>query len=68
MLGNLHQYGPLLPGMSLTWGVYPKALICAPTILTGSTIFALFFAPIWLMWDLWNACALTLGLLIGNFG
>jgi len=46
----------------------PKALICAPTILTGSTIFALFFLPIWLMWDLWNACGLTLGLLIGYFG
>ncbi len=67
MLGNLHQYGPLLRN-EFDVGVYPKALICAPTILTGSTIFALFFAPIWLMWDLWNACALTLGLLIGNFG
>jgi cyclopropane-fatty-acyl-phospholipid synthase len=46
----------------------PKALICAPTILTASTIFALLFLPIWLMWDIWSACGLTLGLLIGYFG
>jgi sterol desaturase/sphingolipid hydroxylase (fatty acid hydroxylase superfamily) len=46
----------------------PKALICAPTILTASTLFVLFFVPIWLLSDLWSACGLTLGLLTGYFG
>ena len=43
----------------------PTALICAPTILSGSLIGTLVFLPGWLMLGLWSACALTLGVLIG---
>jgi sterol desaturase/sphingolipid hydroxylase (fatty acid hydroxylase superfamily) len=43
----------------------PTALICAPTILTASLLGALLFLPVWSMMDLWSACALTLGALIG---
>jgi len=43
----------------------PTALICAPTILSGTLIAALVFAPAWLMAGLWRGSALTLGVLIG---
>jgi sterol desaturase/sphingolipid hydroxylase (fatty acid hydroxylase superfamily) len=45
----------------------PVALICAPTIFSGSLIFVLVFLPTWWLGGLWCACALTLGLLIGYF-
>jgi sterol desaturase/sphingolipid hydroxylase (fatty acid hydroxylase superfamily) len=43
----------------------PKALICAPTILTASILSMLLFTPAWAMTDLWSACGLTLGVLTG---
>jgi cyclopropane-fatty-acyl-phospholipid synthase len=43
----------------------PRALICAPTILTASVIGGALFIPVWATADLWCACSLTLGLLIG---
>lgn len=43
----------------------PAALICAPTIVSASLIFALVFLPAFVLGGVWNACALTLGLLIG---
>lgn len=46
----------------------PTALICAPTILSGTLIAGLVFLPAWLLADLWMACALTLGLLAGYLG
>jgi len=45
----------------------PTALICAPTILSAMLILVLVFVPsLWLM-NVWRACALTLGVLIGYF-
>lgn len=46
----------------------PTALICAPTLLSGSLIALLVFLPAALIGDRWLACALTLGLLIGYLG
>ena len=43
----------------------PSALICAPTILSATLIAMLVFLPALLLGDWWQACALTLGLLIG---
>ena len=43
----------------------PTALICAPTILSATLIFALVFIPALLLSDLWRACALTLGVVAG---
>ncbi len=43
----------------------PTALICTPTVLSGSLIGLFVFLPAALMGDRWLACALTLGLLIG---
>jgi sterol desaturase/sphingolipid hydroxylase (fatty acid hydroxylase superfamily) len=43
----------------------PTALICAPTILSATLIFALVFVPAWLIIELWRACALTLGVVAG---
>ena len=43
----------------------PTALICTPTILSGTLIALLVFLPALLLADLWSACALTLGLLTG---
>ena len=43
----------------------PTALICAPTILSASLIFALVFLPALALGNVWQACALTLGLLAG---
>jgi len=43
----------------------PTALICAPTLLSGTLIVLLVFAPAWLISDLWLASALTLGVLAG---
>ena len=45
----------------------PVALICAPTIFSGSLIFGLVFVPAWGFGDLRRACAVTLGVLIGYF-
>lgn len=46
----------------------PTALICTPTLLSGSLIALFVFLPVALMGDRWLACALTLGLLIGYLG
>jgi sterol desaturase/sphingolipid hydroxylase (fatty acid hydroxylase superfamily) len=43
----------------------PTALICTPTPLSASLIVALVFAPALLLTGLWQASALTLGVLIG---
>lgn len=43
----------------------PTALICTPTVLSGSLIVLFVFLPAALLADRWLACALTLGLLIG---
>ncbi len=43
----------------------PMALICAPTILSAMLIATLVFLPVLVLGDLWRACALTLGVLIG---
>jgi cyclopropane-fatty-acyl-phospholipid synthase len=43
----------------------PRALICAPTILSASLIVLLVFVPAWLIGTRWQACALTFGLLTG---
>lgn len=45
----------------------PTALICTPTLLSGSLIGIFVFLPAALLGDRWLACALTLGLLIGYF-
>lgn len=46
----------------------PDALICTPTILSGTLIALLVFLPALLLGDYWRACALTLGLLTGYLG
>jgi sterol desaturase/sphingolipid hydroxylase (fatty acid hydroxylase superfamily) len=43
----------------------PTARICTPTVLSAGLIVALVFAPAWLLSGLWQAGALTLGVLIG---
>ena len=43
----------------------PKALICAPTIVSAASIATLVTLPAWLLGDLWYACALTFGVLTG---
>jgi sterol desaturase/sphingolipid hydroxylase (fatty acid hydroxylase superfamily) len=43
----------------------PAALICTPTLLSGSLIGLFVFLPAALLGDRWLACALTLGLLVG---
>jgi cyclopropane-fatty-acyl-phospholipid synthase len=43
----------------------PMALICAPTLLSGSLIGTLVFLPAWLLGDSWHAQAVTLGVLVG---
>lgn len=46
----------------------PRALICAPTMLSATLIAALVFLPTLVLGDLWRACALTLGLVTGYLG
>lgn len=46
----------------------PRALICAPTMLSATLIAALVFLPALVLGDLWRACALTLGLVTGYLG
>lgn len=43
----------------------PTALICAPTLLSGTLIASLVFLPAWAVGGLWRACAVTLGVLAG---
>ncbi len=43
----------------------PAAWICTPTLLSATLIALLVFLPALLLGDLWQACALTLGLLAG---
>lgn len=43
----------------------PTALIYAPTIVSAGAIALLVFTPAWLLSDIWRACAVTLGVLIG---
>jgi cyclopropane-fatty-acyl-phospholipid synthase len=46
----------------------PTALICTPTVLSGTLIAVLIFLPALLLGDLWRACALTCGMLVGYLG
>jgi len=46
----------------------PTALICTPTVLSGSLIALLVFLPALLLSDMWRACALTCGMLTGYLG
>lgn len=46
----------------------PRALICAPTMLSATLIATLVFLPALVLGDLWRACALTLGLVTGYLG
>lgn len=43
----------------------PHALICTPTVLSGSLIAILVFMPVLMLSDIWLAMALTFGLLTG---
>lgn len=43
----------------------PTALICTPTILSGTLMATLVFLPALALGGLWRACALTLGMLTG---
>jgi cyclopropane-fatty-acyl-phospholipid synthase len=43
----------------------PTALICAPTLLSASLIGTCVFVPAWLLGSVWQATALTQGLLSG---
>lgn len=43
----------------------PLALICAPTILSATLFGVLVFFPALMLGNLWSACALTLGMLVG---
>jgi sterol desaturase/sphingolipid hydroxylase (fatty acid hydroxylase superfamily) len=43
----------------------PMALIGAPTLLTAALFFTVCFMPAWLLGDVWQASALTLGLVAG---
>jgi hypothetical protein len=43
----------------------PAAFICAPTILTAAILGGCLFLPAWRTAGVWNACALTLGVLTG---
>jgi cyclopropane-fatty-acyl-phospholipid synthase len=46
----------------------PAALIGLPTIGSAALFAALVFLPAWLASGLWQACALTLGMLLGYLG
>jgi sterol desaturase/sphingolipid hydroxylase (fatty acid hydroxylase superfamily) len=43
----------------------PRALICAPTLLSASLVLVLVFLPSLALAGIWHACALTLGLITG---
>jgi cyclopropane-fatty-acyl-phospholipid synthase len=43
----------------------PTALICLPTVVSAALIVTLVFLPALLLWGLWCACAVTLGVLTG---
>lgn len=45
----------------------PRALICAPTLLSGGLIGSLVFLPALALFGAWRAQALTLGVLMGYF-
>jgi cyclopropane-fatty-acyl-phospholipid synthase len=68
----LHRY--LLHGVEpfKQWHIQhhsrPTALICTPTLVSSGAIGLFIFIPAWLVWSLWIASALTLGLLIGYLG
>ena len=46
----------------------PTARIASPTILSAGLILGLVFVPALALCNVWSACALTLGVLIGYFG
>src|SRR6476646_9400235 len=46
----------------------PSARIASPTILSAGLILGLVFLSALALGDVWTACALTLGVLIGYFG
>lgn len=46
----------------------PTARIASPTILSAGLIFGLVFLPVLVLADVWIACALTWGVLVGYFG
>jgi sterol desaturase/sphingolipid hydroxylase (fatty acid hydroxylase superfamily) len=43
----------------------PRALICTPTVFSAMLIATLVFLPALLLGNLWRACGLTLGVLVG---
>lgn len=43
----------------------PHALICSSTFLSATLVMLMVFVPTLLLGNLWRACALTLGLLVG---
>jgi sterol desaturase/sphingolipid hydroxylase (fatty acid hydroxylase superfamily) len=43
----------------------PNALICLPTVLSAALIVTLVFLPALLLWGVWHASAVTLGVLAG---
>jgi hypothetical protein len=43
----------------------PTAFICAPTIFTALILGTLLFLPAWVVGNVWNASALTFGVLCG---
>ena len=46
---------------------HPAELICSPTILSATLIFALVFLPALGLAGPWHACSLTFGILVGYF-
>lgn len=46
----------------------PHALIGTPAFLSGALIFAFVSLPIMLLWNVWEATAITLGIIIGYLG
>lgn len=46
----------------------PAARIYSPTLLSALLIATLVSLPAWILWGRWPACALTLGVVAGDFG
>jgi len=47
--------------------LHPTELICSPTLLSASLIFALVFLPALAVAGLWRATSMTFGILVGYF-
>ena len=46
----------------------PAARIYSPTVVSVTLIAALIYLPAWIAWGRWPACALTFGVVAGDFG